>query len=492
MPGPTASFRTREGAWVLGLALLAGLRIGAHALAFPFFSNVDEYRHFDVVLKYSRGALPGAEPVPYESETAEYIGRFGSPEYLWDASRGAAPTPRAELAPRRIAAMRRYLAGRHSLEAPQPPLYYASAGAWFALGRALGLEGLALLYWLRSLSFGVGCALVLVSWAGLRAIHPREPLLRLGVPALLASIPQDCLYYVTSDLFSPWLGAAALLAALRLMRDPAAGVRTAAFAGAWLAAAGLAKYPNLALASGSALACALALRGGAWRARGRAWLAYWAAALLPLLLWWLRNRWLGGSLTGTDFKVERLGWSRQVWPAHLAHPIFTPEGAWAFVSELLPRLWRGELAWQRAELALPAADAFYLAVSLLALAAAVASIARRGPRSSRAEETAALLCVASSVALLGLLSLLFVFGEDTSPSRAYPYFANGRLMAGALLPFAWLVVRGIEGWASLAPAAWREALGWSLLALVIAVCWSSELALDRPVFASAYNAFHGL
>ena len=73
-----------EGRLMLALALLAGVRVLVFSLAFPFFSNVDEHRHFDVVLKYARGYLPSPGPDPYEPETARLLGRFGSPEYLRD------------------------------------------------------------------------------------------------------------------------------------------------------------------------------------------------------------------------------------------------------------------------------------------------------------------------------------------------------------------------------------------------------------------------
>jgi hypothetical protein len=46
-------------AWLIGLlGAVAGLRVFIYAAAFPFFCNVDESAHFDLVLKYSRGQLP--------------------------------------------------------------------------------------------------------------------------------------------------------------------------------------------------------------------------------------------------------------------------------------------------------------------------------------------------------------------------------------------------------------------------------------------------
>ena len=149
----------RERALVLALAIFAGLRVLCFALAFPFFTNIDEYRHVDAVLKYGRGQLPRPGPVAYEPEMARLLGVAGSPEYHRDPVAPLRPevpppawhSPREEVAAR-IARMEAFLAPRHSLEVGQPPVYYAVAGAWLAVGRAFGLRDAALLYWVRALS----------------------------------------------------------------------------------------------------------------------------------------------------------------------------------------------------------------------------------------------------------------------------------------------------------------------------------------------------
>jgi len=67
---------------IAGLCLAAAIRVFAFSAAFPFFNNVDERAHFDMVLKYSRGHLPAApleygDPVAAEiianSETGEFM-----------------------------------------------------------------------------------------------------------------------------------------------------------------------------------------------------------------------------------------------------------------------------------------------------------------------------------------------------------------------------------------------------------------------------------
>jgi hypothetical protein len=89
-----------------------------------------------------------------------------------------------------------------------------------------------------------------------------------------------------------------------------------------------------------------------------------------------------------------------------------------------------------------------------------------------------------------VLSLMFVFDETTNPTAGAPYLAQGRLIAGVLLPFLLLYVRGLE--VALAPLVARAGpwLGWGCLAGIALVILGSELALALPVFGSAYNAYH--
>ena len=65
--------RTRGGQLALLLSIFAGLRVLLFSAAFPFFSNIDEHRHVDVVLKYDRGYLPAPDNDAYEHEMGTYL-----------------------------------------------------------------------------------------------------------------------------------------------------------------------------------------------------------------------------------------------------------------------------------------------------------------------------------------------------------------------------------------------------------------------------------
>src|SRR5215831_610804 len=44
--------------WVIGFCMFAAARVLFFCAAFPFFNNVDERRHFDLVIKYAEGHVP--------------------------------------------------------------------------------------------------------------------------------------------------------------------------------------------------------------------------------------------------------------------------------------------------------------------------------------------------------------------------------------------------------------------------------------------------
>jgi hypothetical protein len=481
----------------LALAALAAARVLFLSLAFPFFTNVDEFRHVDMAQKYARGYEPGREGDAYEPETLRLVAILGSPEYHRDPRRTSpAPAPIWRSAPdvleRRLARVEASIGPIHNLEANQSPVYYSLAGAWLRVGRALGLGGGPLLYWLRALSAPATFLLVLVSFAGLRAIYVRSRFVRLGVPALLAFLPQDCVTYVTSDALAPFFGGMAFLGCIGLALRPQAGSWRGAATGLVLAAAILTKLPN-ALFGLVALYCGAASRR-ARRAAGRAadgcWPALWLALAAPVGAWLIRNQVLLGDATGDAVKIERLGWGRRPLAEWFSHPLFGPEGLGSFLAGLVHTFWRGEIAWRQVPLAHSAADGLYLAATALCLALAAVGMRDPRPREERVAEAAAWVAVLTAIGILGWLSLRFAYGPTTNPSVEQPWFANGRLVAGAMLPFALLFVRGIERGVAWLPERCREPAAWAALSALLAAASLSEAILTAPVTRSAYNFFH--
>ena len=173
------------------------------------------------------------------------------------------------------------------------------------------------------------------------------------------------------------------------------------------------------------------------------------------------------------------------------HPIFTPAGFATFMGDLIPRFWRGQLAWYRTTLAWAGADLFYTVSSLLLLLAAALGLRRRAD--SGAAPLLEGMCWAAllvSIACLAALSLLFVYGEKTDPSQAEPYFSHGRLISGVMVPFLVLYLRGIQEACSRLPGRSAAVAAWGGVAVVVLVVAVSEIAVTRDIFLSGYNWFH--
>ncbi len=484
--------RGRERSAVVAIALFAALRVGCLAAAFPFFTNVDEHMHVDLVLKYARGALPGARAVSYETAMPHLVAQLGAPDYQLPAGAAHRALPGWRVPPgeieRRVAINERLFSRLVNLEAFQSPAYYATAGAWLRLARGLGLGSERALYSVRLLNAAFAALLVLCASAVVRRTHPDDARVRWGVPLLLACFPQDSFYYVTPDALSPLVGAGAWALTLRLAIAPESRALHYAAAGAASAAAFLTKLPNLyvlAIAAGAALGPA---RRSAATRRGFA--LYAAAFALPVGAWLLRNQLLQGDPLGTASKLELLRWGHNPVSEWLGHPLFTLHGLASFVQDLVPRFWRGEVAWRRYELAWPPADATYTATTLGFLALALAALPRRPRGPARTAEIASAAAIATCVAILFALSLLFVFPEAGNPSAQRPWFHQGRLIGGALLPFAILYVRGLCVLASALPLRARAPAVWAVLGALCALSVGSELWLSRPVFRSAHNLWH--
>src|SRR5213078_797718 len=89
----------RKSIWLF--CAIAALRVFIFSAAFPFFNNVDEQAHFDLVYKYAHVHVPRAiEPVADGS--ARLIALYDSPEFNdrpEEFASGAYPLPHWPLKP---------------------------------------------------------------------------------------------------------------------------------------------------------------------------------------------------------------------------------------------------------------------------------------------------------------------------------------------------------------------------------------------------------
>jgi len=491
---------SKERGWVWWLCGLAALRVFIFSAAFPFFNNVDEEMHFDAVMNYASG---GSARVPgrVSADSARYIVNFGSPEYY--SSPPESPSVPPPVWKQDAARIKRLLLlevddwqAKTNYEASSPPLYYAVAGAWLTAGRAVGMAGGQLLYWVRFLNVLAAAALVWLGFLAARAIFPGNRFMCLGVPALLAFFPQDFFYSIQSDVLSPLCFGAAFLGLVCWLQARQPDAKLAGLAGLALAAGCLVKTSNLPfLVVGIGAAFFSVWQQGAKTKDGNArtgrgpLLVFLLCAVIPVALLVFWNLRIHGDITGAGEKMAALGWTHKPFADWWSHPIFTPGGFWTFWRGLMVTFWRGESIWRGLPMSRPAVDAFYCLSSTCLIGLGLASLVPRWANATRAQRQVLILCGASvgaSVLFLGALSVVFDFGDCPYPSRGYPYFASGRLLSGALIPFLLLYLRGLD-WA-LSRQSPRSK--WLVLAGIILLMTISETVVTRPVFSSQYNWFH--
>ena len=98
-----------------------------------------------------------------------------------------------------------------------------------------------------------------------------------------------------------------------------------------------------------------------------------------------------------------------------------------------------------------------------------------------------LLLFALAVTVLILMSVSLDFGVANNPSRQWPYFSQGRLILGALVPVLIMYLGGLEvllEWLRLSFAR------IPLLIVIADLMLMSEITYSTQVFASQYNWFH--
>jgi hypothetical protein len=345
---------TNERILILLLCFAAALRVFVFSAAFPFFSNVDEDLHFDLITQYSRGRFPHDFDLLKE-ESLSWIVPYASPEFLFAPDRfpeGKFPRPLwkqsgPEVGPE-IAATKAAWSSEINFESSQPPLYYILASLWWRVGQAIGLTGIQSLYWIRFLNVPLIAAIVWMGYVIVRAVAPDRIDLLIGVPLLLAFIPQNVFYAMNNDVLSPLCFGALFLCMLQWLRVKSASLWLGAVTGFAVAAAYLTKLSNLPLIAVALVAIIMKLLLIIRRtpAAGLVALATLViCAAIPIGSWMVWSKYQFGDPTGSIAKITLLGWTRKPFDDWWQHPIFTPRGLWVFWWNLIASFWRGEVSW---------------------------------------------------------------------------------------------------------------------------------------------------
>jgi len=473
-------------------------------MAFPFFNNVDEHCHFDVIVKYASGYHPHTGDNLFEPESTTAMVRYGTPEYFAQPGQYPSNQPPSPLWKDNQPQSRQILQEIASswtkgvnFESAAPPVYYILAGNWYNLGKLLGLSGGVLLYWLRFLNLVLYLLLMVLSWHFCQRFFPGNSTVQFGVPLLLAFFPQDVFYFLNSDILSPLSFLLAFWLMMTLLRQPPPDRRIFLLAGIAVAATVLVKLSNLPVLGIAFVFFLLIIRhlkaqtgtpGITWHAP----VLFACGVLLPLLLWGGGNRYAVGDWTGTTEKTAFLGWQLKSWRELLPHPLFTAAGTRFFLAENLKTFWRGETVWFMQRLRSPLMDMVYVVTTLVFLGASMLQFIKIRPlppaRETHVIRFCGFLLIGLLLFYLAGLSLLYDFGPQCPyPSRANPYFTSGRLMLAALVPFLILYTEGLDALLRWGKVKWHPLIVLLLLGMTVTIV---EVILKAPVSRSHFNLFH--
>ncbi|HXC34404.1 MAG TPA: DUF2142 domain-containing protein [Candidatus Acidoferrales bacterium] len=477
--------------------LMAAIHTFVFCAGFPFFNNVDEPMHFDLVLKYSHGHVPrGLEMM--SGDSAIYLAIFSSCAYFGTPEKFPGhemPPPLwtepAEKMQQDLAANRAGWEKVANFEVSQAPLYYALAGSWWHIGQWLGFQNGRLLYWLRFLNVLIVAGLVGISYVAARIVFPENRFLRLGVPALAAFVPQTAFYSLGNDTLSAFCFGVTFVCLLKWLKGPS--VPLAVGAGIAFAATYLSKTTNLPLLAvvfGAMLVkscCGLKLEN--WRTVLPAFIAFLFCAAVPFAAWmiWCKSNY--GDFTGSAIKIRYLGWTVKPFAQWLEHPIFTAHGFWIFFSENFNTFWQGEFKWLDQPLCLPGTNVVYTIISAVLLAAGLTGLFPRLADATSSQRLVLGLSLASFGASFGffaLMSIIYDFHDCPYPSQAHPYFTSGRLLLGGLIPFLLVSVYGLD----LLLKRFSSKIKLFTLAGMISGMFLLEVVTDWRVFSNPFNWFH--
>lgn len=477
--------------WLWLLAAVAGLRVFFLLSAFPFFGNIDEVNHIDLIQRYASD-LSGMKTYP--DAMAQWFVLYDSPEYNFTEQTMPKGPPNytivnfasTEELEQTLAEARRLLRTNHELGSP--PIYYFLSACWLHVGMAVGVSGLHLLYWLRLPNVPAIMALVWIGFVFTRRWFPQRPPLAWGVAILLATMPQDVFYVVNPDVLTAVLFPLAMH--WTFVYGHGRSAWQAVVAGLMISVLMLVKLSNIPiLVPMAVVSVAVLLRRRTDRSLTRD-----AASLAPLWLlpgvilgaWMIWNKATVGDWTATAERFATLGWTAKPVREMFDHPILGPSGLGYFLSRLTTTFWHGESVWLSEWLHRPWMDALYVFTSLVFVGVAVIAVVAWRIKGQWTHEPwgTMIATVATAVLWMAYLSMRFDFGPCLYPSRELPYFVSGRLIFGIAVPFAVLYVGGLSIlWSKLAGNVTflPVLIGFMVLANLV------DLQMTIPMFSSPYN-----
>ncbi len=493
------SSQFNETKFILLLSLLAAIRVFVFSAAFPFFDNVDELMHFDLIMKYANGHMP-RQIEPISADSAPYVTLFYSYAYIrtpdnfpdrkFPPPLWTLPKEQMEQA---LAANTAAWQTQKNYDVAQAPLHYVLEAIWWHFGRWVCVPDGRLLYWLRFFNIILMAVLVWLAYAAARMIFPENLFIRLGAPALLAFMPQSAFYSLGNDPLSAICFGATFICLMKWVSAEKPSLLISGGTGLALAATYLNKTTNLPLIVVAFAAVLLKIlqsfRAGKVRELLPGLMMFMACAVPPMLAWMIWCKTNFGDPTGSKLNINYFGWTLKPFSEWWNHPIFTPAGIWTYLTGQLGTFWQGEFFWYNKPIALPGSMAVYTILTLVLLGIVLPSLWPRFSKATPLQRNAfqfGMACLAAALCFFALISIMYDFHDSYNPSRWHPYIGEGRLFLGVLIPFLLLIACGLDR----ALNRFGNSTKFAVLAIIISLMLTVEMVTDWPVFSNPYNWYH--
>ncbi|PIE90158.1 MAG: hypothetical protein CR997_07840 [Acidobacteria bacterium] len=469
--------------WIWVLVVLAAIKGFLLTASFPFFNNVDEFQHFDVIVKYSKNILITPDNESYDNVSIAYRSLFYSPEYATNSIKEAeAPVWKKpkESQEKRINRDIALWKGARNYESQQPPIYYALAGSVFKIGQCIGLNHKNTLYLLRWLNILFFIALIAVSYSVSKTVFFNQPLFfHYSIPLFLIVFPQESLLMLGNDSLHPLLSTITLLFVLKNMNKLGDSKKTVFYLSLLCVLTFFVKYSSVGIFSLLPFILLYKYRDDpAYLIQSL--IVYGLAVFIPVALWSSRNYSLFGDMVGNMAGSDQ--WTLKPFHLWWNHPIFSFNGMWFFVKRTFASFWRGEVIWHGRWIQNNILDLFFIVSSLFFPVLGLISYIKENRKDVACVFA---LIIGSSLFFLVGCSLAFDFGDWFYPSKRKPFLVSGRLIMGMIVPFLILYMEGIYFFfrKRLTPTV----IFYSLLLFSITV---AEFVMHYPVFQSPFNWFH--
>ena len=484
----------KDRAFLFLVLTIASAKLIYFNLVFPFFNNVDEASHFDTIIKHSEFFLPKMGDENFSEESAQLIVWNNSPEYFnkkedyYRLPLSMLPIDSARNQAKREIA---HWVTLPNHEIFSSPLYYKVAGMFYRLGEFIGIEGRNLLYWTRLINVPIYLLSLIVAIIFLKNLGiPKDSIQ--AILLLLAVFPQDVFYSLNSHHFSPLLVMIFLNAAFNIYDKRDFTFNNYLLLGLSCALLMLTRLSDIVVMGVYVpfviiLSVRLYKQGQLNKELPKiiSSILLW---LIPIGLWSLWNINFVGDLTGTQFKIDLLGWTEKKITDYIDHPFFSFSGFFYFLNENFRTFWRGEFVWGLERISSFWIDSLYITTTYIFLFMAFAGATFI--KSNLRHKSFIQVCFFLLVLYLGFeayLSIKYDFGDCFYPSQELPYFTSGRLFIATLVPFSILYVEGLKF--TLHALKLNFDLRYFMLVLCVIIL-ISEIVLTWDINYSDYNWFN--